>query len=442
MSGGRTLGLGMATALVVGNIIGMGIFLMPASLAPYGLNALTGWAVTVVGCLCVALVYATLARRFPSDDGPYDYTLRAFGPATAFVAMWCYWVSVWVANAAIALGVVGYLMYFVPQLQGTPFLAPVSALALVWLFVLVNLRGARTAGWVQVLTTVLKVLPQVAVILLGLWILVRAPHRYAEHVPATPASLRAVAAVSTLTLFAMLGIECAAIPAARVRDPQRNIPRATLIGTLVAAFLYIGISVVPLFLIPQQALAQSTAPFADLFERVLAGQWGGVFAVFVVISGVGALNGWTLVVGEVTGTLARHGTFPQWLSRENSHGAPARAFVLSGVVSSLILLVSYAGSVAQLFETLTTVAVYLTIPVYITSAIAVARLKRLDGQAPTVAIAAAALLAVLYCLWLLYGVRPLEMVLGVALTLAGIPVYVACTRAARRRGALQAQPGT
>src|SRR5262249_39821838 len=112
----RALGFWMTTALVVGNIIGAGIFMMPAAVAPYGLNALTGWLVTVAGCVCLAISFAELARRFPEDDGPYAYTLRAFGPATAFVVMWCYWGSVWVANAAIAIGVVGYLLFASPAL--------------------------------------------------------------------------------------------------------------------------------------------------------------------------------------------------------------------------------------------------------------------------------------------------------------------------------------
>lgn len=424
----RTLGLGMATALVVGNIIGTGIFLMPAALAPYGLNALGGWGVTLVGCLALALVFAALARRYPDADGPYDYTLRAFGPGAAYIVMWAYWVSVWVANAAIAIGVVGYLIYLFPTLGAHALLPPVTALALLWLFVLVNLYGARTAGWVQLLTTLLKVLPQLAVILLGAWLLVRHPQLYAAHVPQTPLSLHAVAGSCTLALFAMLGIECATIPAGRVRDPQRTIARATLAGTLIAAAIYCGISVIPLFLIPQAELARSTAPFADLLGQLVGGHWGAVIALFVVVSGLGALNGWTLVIGEVTETIARHGGFPRWLSHENRHGAPARALLLTGFVSSLILLMSYAGSVADLFTTLITVAVYVNLPIYLAAGLAVLRL-RTRGLEPSGLLIAAAVLGVLFCLWLFVGVRPKELLLGALLTLAGLPVYLLSGRA-------------
>ena len=245
--------------------------------------------------------------------------------------------------------------------------------------------------------------------------------------PTTPSSLSAIASVSTITLFAMLGIECATIPAARVRDPERNIPRATLAGTLIAAAIYIGISAVPMFLIPQHELAQSTAPFADLLNRLLGGRWGGVIALFVAVSGLGALNGWTLVIGEVTETMARHGGFPRWLSRENAHGAPTRALVITGVIASLILLLTYAGSVAALFETLTTVAVYLSLPLYIGAGLAIALLPRSAGRSRI--LLAAALLAVFYCLWLFYGVKAKELLWGVGLGIAGVPVYLACTRA-------------
>ena len=204
--GKRSLGFWMCTALVVGNIIGVGIFAMPATLAPYGLNAFSGWLVTVIGCAFLAISFAGLARAFPADDGPSAYTERAFGKGAAFIVMWCYWVSIWVANAAIAIALVGYLTVFFPGLAHTAGLPGLIALALLWMFVGINLLGARTAGWVQVLTTVLKLVPQAGVIVLGLWLLFAHPAIYAAHVPPNPPSWREISSVSSLALFAMLGI--------------------------------------------------------------------------------------------------------------------------------------------------------------------------------------------------------------------------------------------
>src|SRR4029077_4382603 len=173
----------MTTALVVGNTMGVGIFMLPASLAPYGMNAVPGWLITSIGAIFIAWVFAGLARAFPNDDGPYVYTARAFGGGVAFVLMWCYWVSCCVTLPVLATGAVGYLSSFFPVLAVNHELAAVTALAILWLFVLVNLRGARTAGWVQVLTTVVKLVPQLGIILLGAWALF-APHAQPlVHVP-------------------------------------------------------------------------------------------------------------------------------------------------------------------------------------------------------------------------------------------------------------------
>src|ERR1700728_930225 len=173
----------MCTALVVGNTIGMGIFMLPASLSPYGLNAIPAWLITAAGSIFIAWVFAGLARTFPDDDGPIAYASRAFGGGVAFTLMWCYWVSTWVTNAVLATGVVGYLSMFFPVLGVNHWFAAVTALSLLWLFVLINLRGVRTAGGVQVLSSVLKLLPLVGIMVLGLWVLFTPP--YAASGPRT-----------------------------------------------------------------------------------------------------------------------------------------------------------------------------------------------------------------------------------------------------------------
>ena len=290
----RALGLVMCTALVVGNTIGMGIFMLPASLSPYGLNAIPAWLITAAGSIFIAWVFAGLARSFPDDDGPIAYAGRAFGGGVAFTLMWCYWVSTWVTNAVLATGVVGYLSMFFPVLGVNHWFAAVTALSLLWLFVLINLRGVRTAGGVQVLSSVLKLLPLVGIMALGLWVLFTPHARPLVHVPSTPVSLPGVIAASTLALYAMLGVESAALPAGRVRDPGRTIPRATFIGTLLVALISFCVSLVPILLIPQAELSVSNAPFADVFARLLGSASGKVLAAFVIVSGLGCLNGWTL----------------------------------------------------------------------------------------------------------------------------------------------------
>jgi APA family basic amino acid/polyamine antiporter len=424
----RVLGFWMCTALVVGNIIGIGIFVMPAALAPYGLNALTAWAITIVGCLFLGLTFASLARSFPHDDGPYGYTRRAFGEGAAFIAMWCYWVSTWVTNAVIAIGLVGYVSIFVPALNSEPLLKPLMALSFLWLFVLINVFGARGAGWMQLSTTLLKLVPQGAIIVLGLWILIDTPASYAAHLPTTPASLHAVIGASTIALFAMLGVECAAIPAGLVQDPARTIPRATIAGTLIAALIYVCISIVPMLLIPQAELAASNAPFADLFARYVGSGYGKLLAAFVVVSGLGALNGWTLIVGEVTQSFARHGNFPAGLGKLNRHAAPARAFLLTGLVASIMMMMNYNESMASGFAFLSVVVTAANLPIYFTCSLAAfvlwrrGELGRLDKRA--VLWALCALLAFAYCAFVSIGIGLKSLLWALGLGAVGVPVYL------------------
>jgi basic amino acid/polyamine antiporter, APA family len=424
----RELGLVICTALLVGNTIGIGIFMMPASLAPYGLNALPAWLITAIGCIFIAWVFAGFARVFPEDDGPYAYAARALGNGVAFVLMWCYWVSTWITNAVIAIGVAGYLSTFVPPLGTNRALTAIVALALLWFFVLVNMRGLRAAGRVQVMSTALKLLPQAAIIGLGIWALLLAPNASQNlHVPPTPFSLSNLMGASTLALFAMLGVECAAMPAGRVRNPGWTIPRATFIGTLLVALIYVCISIVPILLIPQSELAVSNAPFADLFARFAGGASGKLVAAFVIVSGLGALNGWTLILGELTVSFARHGGFPPWLGKLNANGAPTRAFVVTALLASFMMIVNCNDSTAGIFTLLSEVVTAANLPMYMGCAFAVLvlwRRRQLGSTDPRQSRwVLAAALALVYCVWVFIGMGAKPFFWALALSAAGVPVY-------------------
>jgi APA family basic amino acid/polyamine antiporter len=429
MQPGKELGFWMCTALVVGNTIGIGIFLLPASLAPYGLNAMLGWAITVLGMTVLARVFARLAREFPSADGPYAYIEATSGRLAAFVSIWCYWVSCWITNAAIAIGVVGYLTKVVPPLaEVSPALL---SLALLWLFVIVNLLGVRTGGGVQVATTALKLLPMAAIVLLGAWLLVTEPATYVKHVPDTPMTLEALMAASTIALFAMLGIESAAVPAGRVRDPERTIPRATMSGTLLTAAVYIAVSSMALLLIPQRELAQSSAPFADLLGGFMGDGIGRVLAVFVVVSGLGALNGWTLLVGELTATMARHGSLPARLAKLNTRGAPGVALATTGLLATAMVLMNYSKSLVEGFTFLTLVVTAANLPLYLFCAFALVVLWRRGTTRLPGDLLVLGLLGTAYTVFAFIGLGREPFLWALALGAVGLPIYLLMRR---RRG--------
>lgn len=420
MRANQDLGFWMCTALVVGNTIGIGIFVLPASLAPHGLNAMAGWAITIVGMTILARVFARLARQFPAADGPYAYIEATSGRLPAFISIWCYWVQCWITNAAIAIGVVAYLGKVVPALETVP--PGLQALVLLWLFVAVNLLGVRSGGRVQVATTVLKLLPMVAIVVLGAWLLATEPAAYVQHVPDTPVALDSVMAAATIALFAMLGIESAAVPAGRVRDPGRTIPRATMAGTLITAAIYVAVSSMALLLVPQSQLAASSAPFADLLDDLLGAGTGRVLAVFVVISGLGALNGWTLVVGELTATMARHGTLPRPLERLNARGAPGLALVVTGLLATVMLLMNYSRSLVEGFTFLTLVVTAANLPLYLFCALALVVLRR-RGEAAPRDLLVLGVLGTAYSVFAFIGLGREPFVWALALGVAGLPLY-------------------
>ncbi|WP_395007862.1 amino acid permease [Undibacterium sp.] len=423
----KPLGFWTCTALIVGNVIGMGIFMLPASLAPFGWNAFLGWAVTLIGAVFIALTFAHLARVFPSEDGPYAYMRLAFGDTTAFFVIWCYWVSIWITNATLAISVVGYLTSLFPVLAKELWYAPAAALFFIWFFVAIGMRGARTSGGVQMLTTVLKLMPLLAVIVLGVYVLFADPHAYVAHLPTSGLSLSATTAAGTIAMFAMLGVESATIPAGKVDRPEINIPRATMVGTLVAAVIYIGVSAVPLLLLPAEALAKSNAPFVDLLNRYMNADSAAWIALFVIVSGLGALNGWTLLVGEMTASLAHHQVFPAVFKKQNRYGAPVASLLLTGVLASAMILMNYSRSLAQGFTFLSVMVTASNLPLYVFGALAIfvlwRRAKANQGSSVPKWLLVAAALSLLFNAWIAIGIGAEPMLWIVVLGLSSLPIY-------------------
>jgi APA family basic amino acid/polyamine antiporter len=417
---GRQLGFWMCLALVVGNMIGSGIFLLPANLAPMGLNATWGWLLTIGGSLCLASVFAALAKAIPEASGPYDYVAKAMGAPPAFLVMWSYWISTWVTNSAIAIAAVSYLSALAPGFFAVPGVSPLIAIAFVMLFTAIACTGAKVSGRVQILTSVLKVMPLLAAIIIAI-IVVGQGEQTAEFAP-TPVSPNGVAAAAALTLWALLGFECAAVPAARVKDPGRTIPRATMIGTLLVGLIYLAASSAVFLLLPADVAAKSPAPFADLVGYY----WGSTASLFVIffaaISCLGALNGWVLLQGEVPLSLARRGVFPKWFGKVNGRGMPVRAQILGSTLSILLVASNYTKGLTELFAFMALLATVATLVLYLVAALAALRLMW-TGQMKRGMMVLIALVGAIYAVWTFYGAGRDANLWGLLLLMTAIPVW-------------------
>jgi len=422
----RALGPWLATALVVGNMIGSGVFLLPAALAEYGGISIIGWLFTGAGAVLLALVFARLGRAYPRTGGPYEYSRRAFGDFIGFQTAWGYWIAIWAGNAAVAVAFVGYLGVFWEGLADNAPLAALVAVAAIWVLTGVNALGVRHGGWVQGVTTVLKVLPLLAMATIELFFIDTA--NFTPFNMSGRSAFGAVTAVAALTLWAFIGLESATVPAEEVIDPERNIPRATIWGTIGTTLIYILSTIAVLGIIPAATLANSTAPYADAAEAAFGGWAGTLMAVGAIIATFGALNGWILLQGQIPMAAARDRLFPRRFGSTSRGGVPVFGLVVSSVLVTLLMLANYTRGLVDLFTYMLLLATLTTLVPYAYSAAAQLLLFVKDrGHFSGMRLAKDAVIASLafaYSVWAIYGAGQEVVFYGLLLLLAGIPVYV------------------
>ncbi len=414
----RPLGLWMLIALVVGNMIGSGVFLLPAALAPYGAASVLGWAFTLGGALLLALVYAWLAHARRNHGGGYGYARHAFGNGAGFVSAWSYWVSIWTANAAIAVAFAGSLGAVWPAATATPLRSAACALAALWFCTTVNLAGIREAARLQIVATALKLVPLILFGVIGLfWI---EPGAYQPFNPSGQPIVQATTAVAALTLWALLGLESATVPTGVVHDPERTVPRATVIGMLIAGITTMLACTVVVGLLPLEVLRNSAAPMAEAASRLWGPLAGLAIGVVATVSCFGALNGWVLLQGQTPLAAAQDRVFPAAFARLDRHGTPRFGLLLSSVLASALIAANYSRSLVALFTFSILLSTATSLLPYLISVLA---WWRVDPRA-TLPRKVVAVGALLYSAWALFGTGMESLLWGGVLLLAGLPIFL------------------
>jgi basic amino acid/polyamine antiporter, APA family len=408
---GQKLGFFMCAALVMGNMIGSGVFLLPASLAPFGWNGVVGWVITIASALALALVLARLTVAFPQAGGPIGFVSLGFGRIPGYLIGWIYWVSVLTANVTLAVAAVSALSLFAPLIgQHSAF----SAIILVWIITLINWRGARAAGQFQVVTLLIKLVPLISVIILMAIILMQRGTAPIAPFPAEGLTLSAISGSAILTLWALLGFESASLATDKVDDPARTIPRATMVGTLATGALYLIVCSGIALMLPVSAVVGSAAPFAVFVETYWAREPALLIAAFVAVSAIGALNGFTLMQAELPASMARQGLLPRWFAGENTHGTPANALILSSLITTGFVLANSNKSTGDLFTFMATLSTSATLWLYLACAAVALKLR--------VAVPVA-VLGILYSLWTLWGAGVTVSAMSLLLMAMGMPLY-------------------
>lgn len=422
----KKLGLWTSTSLVLGNMIGAGVFLMPATLASIGGISLVGWICAAFGAFLLAKVFANLSRLVPAaDGGPYAYSQKGLGDFAGFLVAWGYLVSVWFTNAAITVSFISALSTFIPILATNPFIAVLAGLATIWILTWVNTLGIVISGKLQLVTTILKLVPLVLIGIGGLFFI-----QWANFFPLNisgNSNFEAITLATSLAFFAFLGVECATIPSGNVKDSANTVARATMMGTTLATFVYITSTVSVMGMIPISQLQHSLTPFADAAEIIYGSSAKYWVSAGIAIAAFGALNGYILIQGQLPCAIAKDKLFPKIFMKLNTNGVPAFGLAISSVFISVFMCMNYSKGLVDQFKFLILLSTLSSLIPYLfsTAAYLIIRLQH-QFSSKTVLYSAVALasLSFLFFIWMVYGTGQETVFWGFISTISSIPIYV------------------
>ena len=424
-SSNKKIGLITSTALVVGNMIGAGIFILPASLSKYGGISLLGWVFTASGALILAKIFSNFSKIIVNKSGgPYLYSKQGFGDFIGFLVAWGYWISTWISNAAIAIAIIGGLSFFFPILQTNSVVAVSIGLSMIWFFTWINSKGMRTTGKIQLITTVLKLLPLVFVIIFGIFFF--SLDNFPEFNMTGESNFTSFSLVAALTLYAFLGLESASIPLENIHNPEKTVPKATMYGTIISTCIYIFSTIVLFGILPTETLQNSPAPFAEAGE-IIGGKYTGYFiAIGAIISGMGALNGWILILAQIPMAAAKDEMFPRIFKRKNKKGVPVLGLVIGSILSSVVMLMNFSENLVTQFTFIVnlTVLACLVPYLFVSASYAIVIIQNRNHTNSIVKTVLLGLFGFLYSLWAIYGSSAEVVFYGLLLLLLGIPFYV------------------
>jgi len=422
-SSSTKMGLSALTVFVALNMMGSGIFLLPSSLAAVGSISIFGWVISTVGSIALAVSFSKLSFLCPKEGGMYAYARDGIGEYAAFTETWCYWLSLWVGNVAIAIAGIGYMSYFFPGLKD-PTTGGLAAIVAIWVFTFLNYPGAGFIGRMQKFTSLGMLIPVGGMAVLG-WFFFHPAYITGSYNVSGKNSWDAIMAASSLTLWAFLGLESACVVAGVVENPKKNVPIATMMGTLFAAVVYILSTFAIMGVVPAAELAKSAAPFSTAAQYMF-GNWAGSFVSFcAVVACLGSLNGWVLTTGQVSKAAADDGMFPKIFSDTNKYGTPFKGMIITAVLMSFMGYMSISPSLAQQFQVITLLCVFTNVVPYILSVAGIYPIMKqnnITGSEFT-RYGLIALVALVYCFYALAGSGKDTVYWGSLCMMLSIPMF-------------------
>ena len=419
----RVIGFWRGWSIAVGCAIGSGIFMMPTLLAPYGLLGFGGWLIAGSGSILVALTMARLVKRIPRTGGPYVYVNEGLGSFAGFIIAWTYWVACISAIAGISIAFVGYLGFFVPIISDSPIHSLLASMLLVWIIVILNIRSLEGSSKFQLISTLLKLLPLIFMIFLGMlnFNLDNLP----ELNPTDLHPISLLATVTTLVMWSFIGIETATVPADNVINPQETIPKILIASVVTVLIVYFLVSIAIAAIVPTSELINSTAPFSLAATKILGLTGGTIISIGALISTLGSLNANTLTAGNISLAAARDGLLPARFMSLTKTGTPIFTYLLTGIFVSILLILNYTKGIVNAFVFMAMLSTLSTLIAYAFCALAEFKFAQTDKKNQT---RNNALLlscgTFVYAFFAIWGAGIEMIIYSLVLILIGMPIYL------------------
>jgi len=418
----KEIGFWRGWSIAVGCAIGSGVFMMPTLLAPYGMLGLAGWLIAGGGTLLVALSLSRLVRRIPKIGGPYAYVQAGLGSFAGFLIAWTYWIACIAAVSGIAIAFVGYLGVFVPQITDSRILSLLCALALVWSIVMLNVRSLESSSRFQLVSTLIKILPLLFMIIVGFSFMEPANLPEVNPTDLHPAAL--LATVTTLVMWSFVGIETATVPADNMVEPEKTIPRVLVAAVLSILTIYLLVSMAVALLVPADELMNSSAPFALAASKVMGPAGAALITLGALVSTLGSLNANTLTAGNVALAAAKDNLLPEQFKRLSDSGTPQFAYIVSGLFISALLTLNYTKGLVAAFTFMAMLSTLSTLMAYAFCAVAEFYFLKSDQPGPERTRAIGLSIATFtYAFFAIYGAGWEIVFYSFMLILMGMPIY-------------------
>lgn len=418
----RKIGFWPVIALVIGSQIGSGVFMLPTTLAPYGIYSVYGCILAGLGAVSLAIVFATLCAQFPKTGGPHVYVGKMFGPTMAFFTGWTYWVISWVSTTTVIVVAVGYLTPFFCE-HSSVFYTTLE-LSLLAVVTALNIGGVQAAGRAEFILSLLKFIPLLLVPIVALFYF--DSNNLAQDVITPELSVSNVLGkVTILSLWGFIGIESATTPAGSVDNPSKTIPLAIIVGTILVAVVYILNSVGIMGLLDSNVLSNSKAPYVDVAQVIFGGNWHLLISAIAALICIGTLNAWILTSGQIALGGAQDGLMPQLFGKTNRFNAPYTSIIISSVAMVPFLLLTKGSGFAEQLTTILDISVTAFLYVYLICCVALITLLLKGNQTIQYSklLIGVTLIATGFCGWLIYDTDWQTLLIAFSFVLTGVPVY-------------------